>query len=260
MKLIHFNIGLKPEDFLVVTNPGSENPMGMSLMVSDFSFQADFFSDYMIKKLKLLKFKTDGFNQILINGRKNRENLGVELMREFKTLELSTEFDEKIYKSMSPIVNEYPVGVDGKLLLPIENEIGFSELLYEMTIKAVENAKEKKADIPIDSILETLEIFKEKGFRHEGVFKRRVFGKESIVGILYYRYTCNYFSLELRLESKDGSLLFTKEILKTIPHPVFYGQEFKDIALRDNSIVVTQSANIDGPELYRIPLDQALNT
>jgi hypothetical protein len=212
------------------------------------NFQSDFFTHYVEKKMRLLKFETTDYNFLMIRIRKTAKDFFL-IDKTFKSLEVEIPFDENRYKELYPFENEYPLK---GCLKPILKEAEFNNFVFEMIMQGLIKCKEQNAPIPCDFLINIVLDFKANGFKNEWVHKARTFKDHFIKASLCCKLTCNYFSLELVIE-KNKKEVFRKEILKTLPSSIMYKYKFKDIIVEDNVLKVTTD-DLDNPILFEFDL------
>ncbi len=236
MKLTYFYLALSSEDF------------SDTRIVSAMNFQSDFFTHYVEKKMRLLKFETTDYNFLMIRIRKTAKDFFL-IDKTFKYLEVEIPFDENRYKELYPFENEYPLN---GCLKPILKEAEFNNFVFEMIMQGLIKCKDQDAPIPHDFLINMVLDFKSNGFKNEWVHKARTFKNHFIKASLSCKLTCNYFSLELVIE-KNKKEVFRKEILKTLPSSIMYKDQFKDIIVEDNILKVTTD-DLDNPILFEFDL------
>lgn len=250
MKLKNFYLGLSSDDYLIANPIGSDFPYRVSPIVSDFNFLSDYFSHFIEKKLRNLKFETKEIETIMIRGRKNPN--GVVVKKHLKTIELEVDFNEKKYLKIYPNVNSYPL--NGQLI-KLEDELTFSNFLFNMTVDGIDLAKHENVNIPCDDIIKFLKEFREIGFQNEWIFKKKKIQGTSFMAMLKCKLNCNNFILELIV--KNNKKVFKKEVLKTLPTAIQYKDEFKDLIIKGDEIIITKMNQ--SSELYKVELDKILN-
>ncbi len=241
-------LGLNSDDYSIPSPPGSEFPFRVEKIVSDFSFQTDFFTLYLQWKLRNLKFKAAGFDTILIQGRSNPRGSPI-IQEHFKTVVIEVPFDRKQYEELYPFENEYPLQ---GTLKPIEREAEFHEFLFSMVMNGLTKARNQQAPIPFDFLTDSLQDFKKAGYKTEWVHCRKTIAEYDMKAHLLCRITCNYFALELVVEEQNCEI-FRKEILRTRPSVIAYEDELRDIGIENDCLVVTRDAG-DKSNLFKAKL------
>ena len=180
---------------------------------SDFSFHCRFIGNYLRRQIKQIDFGPIGYNRLFISAsrfviipNKVLENV----------LRVSILFDQVKYDSLS------------KVGLPDF----FVELYKEGITKASQTHK-----IPAEFLLTKLKELKVSNYLNEWEFKSKSFKEIGLKATLICKMTMDFFSLTLVLKKKN-EVIFTKEILKTLPDEIMYHWQFKEIVLEDNEIKV----------------------
>lgn len=248
MKLKYFYLALDKEDY----NKQNER-YDLDKIVSDFNFQADYFTHFVEMNLRKLKYETENYNMFLLRAKKSPNNKLI-FQPGFKSLTVEIFFDENYYKKIYPFTNEYPL--HGKLIKPVEEETLFHLFLFNMINNGLDKAKELNALIPYQQLKEIVLDFKNKNFENKWKFKSKIFRDLNIEVSLYCQLTINYFALEIIIE-KDKIMVLKKEILRTLPNAIMYKDEFKDIIIEAGKIKVIKD-NFEHSVLYEISLDNLI--
>ncbi|SIO92802.1 hypothetical protein [Vibrio spartinae] len=195
-------------------------------IVHPFRDQSRSICNYLERELKLVKFDANGFKRICFIGKSVPSkdcyiNSSKVLIVEFK-------FDEKNYLSLdNSELNDF-----------------FRELLELGITKC-----ERQYSIPSHELRESLAKFKEGGFLNEWCYKSKMIKEIGIKCSLECRLTITDFHLNLVIE-KENSIIWQKEILRTAPDEVVYIPMFKDVTLRNGSLVVLDKFGDSIYELY----------
>ena len=104
--------------------------------------------------------------------------------------------------------------------------------------------------IPVEFLLTKLKEFKDNNYLNEWEFKSKTFKEIGIRATLICRMTIDFFSLTLALERKK-EVVFSKEILNTLPDEIIYHWQFKEIVLDGNEIKVLDEF---GKAIYSLSL------
>lgn len=242
MKLKYLNIALSSEDYKIKNPPGSEFPFKIDSIVADFNFQVHYFSQYLERSLRELKYESKDFNMVLIRGRKNPKEKPF-IDKHYKSLTIEVNFDEIEYKKIYPYLNIYPIG---NLLIPLNNEVSFSLMLKKMLFEGIQKVEKLKVDFPVNFISESVKNFELNNFRNEWLFKKKIIKKEEVkYSKLICKITPNYFALNLLIENAKGDELYRKELLKTLPSFIQYKHLFSDLKVIENKIIITNKTNED---------------
>jgi len=247
MKIRHFYIGLSSDDYI----PKSPNETSEKTIVSDFNFQTDYVTQFIEKHLRTLKFDADDFNMIFIKGRKKpKEYFFIEEHHKCLTIEIP--FDENLYSTLYPFLNDYPLV---NLLKPLENKKGFNEFIQKFITTGLNKAKEQKAAIPTDQLIDAVLNFKDSGYKNEWIHKKKIFKEYKLTASLCCELTCNYFLLTLAIE-KDKQEIFNQELLKTLPNATLYKDEFNDLIIEDKTLKILKK---DKSILAEIDIEKIIN-
>ena len=229
MKIKHFYIGLSSDDYI----PKSPSETSKETIVSDFNFQTDYVTQFIEKHLRTLKYDADDFNMIFIRGRKNpKEHFFIEEHHKCLTIEIP--FDEKLYSDLYPFINDYPLI---NLLKPLENQKGFNEFILKFITTGLNKAKEQKAPIPTDQLIDSMINLKNTDYKNEWAHKKKTFKENKLKASLCCELTCNHFLLTLIIE-KDKQEIFNQELLKTLPNATLYKDEFNDLIIEDKTLKI----------------------
>jgi hypothetical protein len=241
MKIRHLYTGLDSDDFLEKSKPGSEFPMTVNDdgIVSDFNFQTDFYSSFIERSLRKLKFETENFNLIMIRGRKNPK-ADYYIQEHFKSLTIEIPFDFYAYREIYSFKNEYPLG--DKLLKPIIDQDKFSSFLTKFINIGLNKAEEQNAPIPVQELRKYINEFSDLEFENKWVYKKKNFRDSKISMILTAKLSCNSFIMNLEIKAAK-TVIYDGIICKTLPSSFFYKNIIKDITLEGN--VVTISSDTD---------------
>jgi hypothetical protein len=180
---------------------------------SDFSFQCRFIGNYLKRHVKTIDFEPIGYNRLFISACQSTDapNSIFE-----NTLCVSVPFDRAKYDKLQ------------KEELP-----DFFVELYKAGI----NKASQTHQVPIKFLLAKLEELKENNYENKWEFKSRLLKEIGIKAILNCQMTMDSFSLTLNL-MKKGEVVFTQEILNTLPDEIIYHWQFKEIVLEGTFIKI----------------------
>jgi len=170
---------------------------------------------YIERMIKPLKIHTEGFNRIVINGKKDPKEPYINSCR---VLSVELSFDEARY-----------------LLLTGEEEI--FEFLIQMLKEGI-TIGNQIAKLPVDAIHESIESFRNNEFKNEWKSKRRLNRSEKVYAQFDCHLSMDSFELFLVIE-KQKKEIFRERILKTDPDPVAYYSLYKDIIFDGDKLIVT---------------------
>ncbi|NKB58970.1 MAG: hypothetical protein GKS00_21785 [Alphaproteobacteria bacterium] len=183
-------------------------------IVHPFRDQTRSFCNYLERKLKSVKFKTENFRRICIIGSSSPNDDC--FVNSSNVLSVQIKLDETEYKSITNrCLNDY-----------------FIRLLMEGL-----NKIDKEIRIPKQEIVGFVNNFKADGYLNEWVFKTRQFKSIGIKCRLNCRLTTEKFHLNF-LILKGSKILFDQEILKTAPDELVFASRLKDIREENRKIIV----------------------
>ncbi|WP_026711854.1 hypothetical protein [Flavobacterium filum] len=212
MILYYISLGLNYRDYITKDNE----------LRFEFQKKTSFINDYFSKKVRKLKFQTDGtFNMISISVSEFEFN-SVNYVP-LNVLEVNIEFDRSKYES-------------------IKNSLDCSYYL-EILEQGFKKASEIKS-IPLNELLELIEEFKNDGYKNKWTHKKKHFKNEDLEIILNCEYTSLYFELTISINqiSKKKKLL-SGVIIRTEVGVSIHEGMYKDIIIQDNHIIITDKTD-----------------
>lgn len=211
MTLYYIHLGLDYNDYIETNNK----------LRYEFQQKTNFIDDYFSKKIRKLKFKTDGtFNMISISP------------TEFKIKPTSIVPENVLEVSLPFEIEKY------------EEIKGTEDCNYYLEL--LENGF-KKANklklIPLKTILNLIVEFKENGCKNEWLHKKKRFKKEDLEIVLNCNFTTNYFQLEAKITQISTKKLLIKDIIiQTKAGVSIHEGMYKDVFIEDD-IVITDKSN-----------------
>jgi hypothetical protein len=180
---------------------------------SNFAFRCRFIGNYLRRQIKEIKFEPVGYNRIFISACQ----FSVKPNTVFEnTLRISVPFDKSFYDNLEKdAVADY-----------------FVQLYKDGLIKASQTH-----EVPLQFLLNQLQNLKDNNYSNEWEFKSKIFKQIGIRATLFCKMTMDCFSLSLIL-CKKNEIIFSREILNTLPDEIIYHHQFKDIVLQNNEIKV----------------------
>lgn len=199
-----------------------------SSLKSEFLFRSCYVSNYLTRRVKSLRYSSDGFKAILVQGSSLPDSL-CRISSE-NNLIAQVGFRLEGYKSQKPAkCHEFFLGM---LLEGIEK-----------------SARQHK--VPLNELKSAIEEFRNGGYRNEWIHKKKVFRAADLVALLHCSLDTKGFNLTLKLDSKNGTI-FEKVILSTKPDELIFAHKFKDVQLVDGSVVVSDKF---GKSAFSVRLD-----
>ena len=174
---------------------------------------------YIERQIIPLKYRSDGFNRIVIKGSKEPKDPYVNCCQ---VLCVSVEFDEEKFQSLN-------------------SQEDISEFLISMLKKGV-TIGNQVSPLPQEEIFESIELFRSFGFKNEWRSKRRLYRKENVYAQFECHLSMESFELFLLLEKRKKEI-WRERILKTDPDPVAYAYRYKDIVFTEDQLTVTSKTS-----------------
>lgn len=216
MNLYYISLGLHYHDYILYNNE----------LRLEFQKKTSFINDYFSKKIRKLRFKTDGtFNMIAIGP--SEFEYDPKKFVAYKVLEIHLPFDR----------NRYEV---------LKNDLDCSYFL-EMMEQGFKKASKIK-EIPLNGLLNIIENFKKEGCKNKWLHKKKRFKEDDLEVILNCEYTSVYFHLVAtfnQISSKKE--LISGVVLSTDVGVYLHEGMYKDIFINDKEIVITDST--DSPRI-----------
>lgn len=198
--------------------------------VSDpFSFETRCLCNYVQRPMRKMRIETEGFNNIVIRGDPSPD-------------EKSRLVHEKSLRvPFVPDLERYKDSTDE------EKQQYFIEILTE----GLHSANDFQS-LPLSALLELVSEFRAGGYRNCWTHKSKLLRGYGVRAALGCELTMHEFKLTLSVSRKNETVI-AKQILSTKPDEICFYHQFKDIVIRDESLVVTKRMSFDD-ELIRIPL------
>lgn len=172
-------------------------------------YNIEFIADYLIKNVKRLNITTPNFNLLVIKPR-----------------DIVTRFID-VHEYLKNLEVYVPVPKDELLSI-----VGFKNLKERCeTVLAILERGYRIAneyyDIQMDKLLELHQQFRDGGYKHEWLFKKKPVKEYEI----YIFFNCYFTTIDFRLELevydiKKTQLLTKGVVLRTAPSWICYGKEF----------------------------------
>lgn len=197
------------------------------VLISEFGFRTRYLCNFVQRRIRGLKFESDGFNMIGVQGRL-RPLDACSVVSE-KCLLSTVAFDQPQFQSLQ------------------------AEERHEFFIAMLTSGVQKCASqhsIPLLEITSAINEFRAAGYRNEWTFEDKLLRPVGIRAALMCRLTTEKFVLSLRLSAK-GMTLWEEQILETLPDEIIFAHKFKSVALKDDAIVVLDKF---GNETYSVDL------
>ena len=200
-----------------------------------FSFETRSLCNYVQRHARSLKIETTGFNQIVIEDDLFKKAETTPRLVPEKTLAVPFRVDVSRYQRATPD----------------EKQNYFVEILGF----GLQRANEFQA-LPLHDLLLKVEEFKLNGFRNQWIHQTKSIRSHGLVAELQCELTMEEFTLTLEVRRKMGPPV-RLPILSTKPDELCFHYKFKDIAVREDYLVVTNRM-YSNDELVRFPLSRFL--
>lgn len=188
--------------------------------------------NFLERQLVKRKFKTEGFNRICIVGYSNVQ--------------------EEMYINSCKVLS-IPIlfNIDECRQTPQDKLDDYYAKLLIVGLKRCAT----KYQISLDEMLVWLDDLKQNGYINKWIFKERTFRELRVKCHLECMLTKEAFTLRLVI-NREGSSLFDEVILTTAPDEIIFYNQFKDIIVKNNEVVVTDRF---GGSLFRISIRKLLH-
>ena len=191
-----------------------------------FGFSSRYACNFLERKIKPLRFHSDGFNRIVIQG-STREK-GLKLTKGSNALSSLVPFDLDRYKEIS----------------------GKSQ--HEFYLKMIEEGLKSAAlqhEIPTQELADAIEEFRHHGYKNEWVHQTKYYREDQLRASLLCTLRPEIFSLTLDIKRRNENVL-TDIILETKPDEIIFADQFKELDHHNDTIVVRDKF---GKILYQTP-------
>jgi len=192
-----------------------------------FRNQTRFICHYVQRYPAARTFQTDGFNKICVVCKREPEELTYK--NSSKALIAEVGFDMAEYESLA--TEQLPAYFISLL------EAGMGKCSRDQHISA-------------EYFQEAIQSFKADNFKNEWVYAKKAFRVEGLTCTLQCALDMSCFRLILEIE-RHGQLVYSQEILRTLPDELIYTHRFKDIKLEGEAVVVQDKF---GKPLVTVPL------
>ncbi len=212
MNLYYIHLGLQYKDYIMTDNE----------LRYEFQQRTNFIDDYFSKAIRKHKFKTDGtFNMIAISA---------------------TEFELKPTKLVSSDVLEVTLVFDRKRFEDCKetNDCSYYLELLELGFKKASEFK----SIPLETLINLTEKFKQGGCRNEWVHKKKRFKEDDIEILLTCEFSARYFQLSLTVNQLSSKTeLLRGVVMRTEVGISIHSGMYKDIIVDDKHILITDRSD-----------------
>lgn len=179
-----------------------------------FRNQTRYICNFLQKSPGVLNFDTEGFSRICFVCKTNPVDACYVNSSGALAVEIKFDFDQYLSIRDEDLA-EYFIGL---ILLGVDKCLSYFS-------------------IPAESIIKGIDLFRDMKYRNEWIFCEKNFRGEKIKARLTCQLNINEFNLYLTVFS-FGEEIFNEIIITTIPDEICYLYKFKNIELRDGSVVV----------------------
>jgi hypothetical protein len=180
-----------------------------------FGQRARYICNFLARRLKPLKFQADGFNRICVRGGMSADD-SCPILSENAAVP-SVIFDRERYDS----------------LRPGEHHEFFIGMLREGIEKCA-----RHHNIPLEALHQAIEEFRRGGYKNEWVHQSKLLRGLGIRASLLCKMDSERFVLTLVLE-RNGTTIFNEPILEEAPDEICFGYQFKDITVKESTLIIT---------------------
>ena len=186
-----------------------------------WDFNTNFISDYLSRKVRKLKIDVPEFNMLNITVCK-RPKMKHDLYAFLKSLNVYLPFSQGDMDNLTRITN---------FTERIEAYLSIYEKGYYLA--------NEYCDIPVGILLGLHQQFREEGYRHEWLFKKKIIKEYGIYVFFKCYFTSIDFRLELEVYNQKPTILLTKGVvLQKLPDWICFGKDFN------------KGIQIDGNKMY----------
>jgi hypothetical protein len=126
----------------------------------------------------------------------------------------------------------YPKNID---------KIKINEYLIDRIYEGINQIKDAYPEIS-ENLITGIEEFRKNGYSCTWIHKKRKY--ENLKIELHCYLDLEFFNLSLIIYNKDNEILFSKIILSTPPNEFSFKHRFKDIIIKENIVIITDSNDI----------------
>lgn len=217
MNLNYIHLGLDYYDYIESNND----------LRYEFQKHTDFISDYFSKAVRKLKYKTDGSYKMISVLPTEFEIKPTKLQGYGDVIGVNLPFDKNRYEKIK----------------------GTSDCSYylELLEKGFKKASEFK-EVPLDSLLSIMEVFKQGGCKNEWTHKKKRFKEENLEIILTCQFTTNYFQLVATINKiSPKKELVSGVLIRTEVGISIHEGMYKDVLINSDEILITDES--DNPRI-----------
>lgn len=161
----------------------------------------------------------------------------------FDTIIISLQLD----KSKTPVVTknkslDIPLFFDNSYYDSIKNVMDFRLYVEECIKTALSGIADLYEEVPTRDLLITLQELKNKNYKNEWLYKKKIDRKDKLLVELNCQLTIDVFKLFLNIH-KGNDIIFNEIVLETDPDDVAFNYRFKDIVFKENKVIITSKTS-----------------
>lgn len=183
-------------------------------LATSFGFRTRYICNFLERRLRTLKFYTEEFSKICVQGRYSLEE-ACPVVPDNAAVP-SVMFDQDRYQALGS--NEQ------------------HEFFIGMLCEGLEKCA-RYHRIPLAEMMGAIEDFRRGGYKNDWVHQTKLFRAVGLCASLLCSLDTERFILTLRLERK-GTIIFVEPILETKPDEIIFAYQFKEVVLDGDSVVV----------------------
>ncbi len=198
-------------------------------LATRFGFRTRYICNFLERRIKTLKYHTDGFSKICVQGKHFPEEACPVIPE--NAVAPSVKFNQERYRMLGP--DEH----------------------HEFFIKMLLEGFEKCAryhPIPLAEMKEEIENFRSGGYKNNWIHQSKLLRPAGLRASLLCSLDTERFVLTLKLERRDETV-FMEPILETKPDEIIFEHRFKELTLADDSVIVK---NKFGEKIFSLELSK----
>jgi len=217
MNLYYIHLGLDYYDYIESNNE----------LRYEFQQHTNFIDDYFSKAIRKHKYRTDGTYNMISVSTTEFELKSTKLQGFGDVIGVNLPFDRNRYEKMKGT----------------EDCSYYLELLEEGFKKASEFK-----EIPLETLLNIIEEFKQGGCKNEWVHKKKRFKEDDLEVVLTCQFTTNYFQLVATINQISTKKEVVRGVLiRTEVGVSIHEGMYKDVLVKDDEILITDKS--DSPRI-----------
>lgn len=194
---------------------------------SEFCFRSRYVCNYIVRRVRKMKFRTEGFGTLVIEGRTDLSKPVHQLSGPFRRV--CTHFDKTVYESLH------------------DNDL--AEFFITMFLDGVDRAA-SETPIPVAEIHAWMDEFRRGNYRNEWTHASKTYRSKKLEIFMNCSMDMERFSLSLRVQH-GGVVVYDRPIKETLPDELIFWDLLGDVRLKDDAIIV-QGRRHD--VLFELPL------